>query len=455
MRKASVLLLLMVSIFTQAQNKKQDSLNNLYIHATSDTGRIDILFEMANLYAQSRPDSELFKAHSALIMSRQVNYFTGERRALKQIAEAYQFLGNFPLSLQYYLARLKLDESNPGSIEHLVTLLSIANLYQSEGDYEQAIVYAKKGYNLIQKKKLDDYRWYSYMVFGDTYEKMGLTRSALFYDIKARNLALLLKNESWIGMSSNNTGNAYLKAGNLKLAMNYYQQGIPYLVSNQITNFLCESYQGIATILSRTNHIDSAIVYAKKALKLAVDRSFSERYIKSCELLTSIYQIKHQPDSALSYQGKLLVMKDKLYSQQKIKLLENLTIEEQIRQKDRAEEKAEEARHRTYVLNMLLLGLMIPFFFLLSLMLSKRRVHKRVVEFSGIISLLLLFEYLTILLHPLVELWTNNSPFLEIIIFVGIAAIITPAHHRLENWMLGKLSKHHQQRVQIEQKPSV
>ncbi|MFI5157407.1 MAG: tetratricopeptide repeat protein [Sphingobacteriales bacterium] len=455
MRRISLLLLLIVSTITHAQNKNQDSLNDLYKNAKSDTGRIDILFEMGNGYAQSRPDSELFKAHLAFIMSRRIKYFTGERRALKQIAEAYQFLGNFPLALQYYLARLKLDESYPGSAEQLVTLLSIANLYQSEGDYEQAIVYAKKGYALIQKNKLKDYQWYSYMVFGDTYEKMNLTRNALFYDIKAVNLALSLKNEAWLGMALNNTGNAYLKAGDLKLAMNYYQQGIPYLVSNQITNFLCESYQGVATILSRTDHVDSATVYAKMGLQLAIERNFNERYIKLCELLTSIYQKKHQPDSALSYQGKLLLMNEKVYSQEKIKLLENLTIEEKIRQKDLIEEKIEQTRHRTYVLNMLFLGLMIPFFFLLSLILSKRHVHKKVVEFSGVISLLLLFEYLTILLHPLVESWTDNSPFLEIMIFVAIAAIITPAHHRFEDWMLGKLAKHNQQRAKIEQQPSV
>jgi tetratricopeptide (TPR) repeat protein len=455
MRWVSALLLLLTWLSTDAQNKTEDSLSNVYSHVRSDTGRVDILFDMANAYAQSRPDSELFKARTALIISRRIKYFTGERRALKQMAEAYQFMGNFPLALQYYLARLKLDENHPGSAEQVVTLLSIANLYQSEGDYEEAIVYAKKGYALIDKNKLEDYRWYSYMVFGDTYEKMNKAANALFYDEKAIHLALAVKNATWLGMSLNNTGNAYLKAENLKQAMNYYQQGIPYLISSQSTNFLCESYEGIATILSRTSKPDSAIFYAKKALALAIDRSFNEHYIKACELLTSIYQTKHQPDSALSYQGKLLLMKDKVYSQQKIRQIENLTIAEQIRQKDLIQEKAEHDRHRTYVLNMLALGLLIPFFFLLSLTLSKRRVHKRVVEFSGIVSLLLFFEYLTILFHPLVESLTDNSPFLEILIFVAVAAVITPAHHRIENWMLQKLSKHHQPDEKITQNATV
>lgn len=444
-----------VDIQANAQSKTEDSLNNLYAHTTSDTGRVDVLFDMANDYAQSRPDSELFKARAALIISRRIKYFTGERRALKQMAEAYQFMGNFPLALQYYLARLKLDENHTGFTEQVVTLLSIANLYQSEGDYQEAITYAKKGYALIDQHKLEDYRWYSYMVFGDTYEKMNKAANALYYDEKAIRLALTVKNTTWLGMSLNNTGNAYLKAGNLRQAMKYYQQGIPYLISSQSANFLCESYQGIATVLGNTNKPDSAIFYARKALELAVDRNFSENYIKACELLTSIYETKHQPDSAFSYQGKLLRMKDKVYSQQKVRAIENMTIVEQIRQKDLAQERIERERHRTYVLDMLALGLLIPFFFLISQILSKRRVHKRLVEFSGIVSLLLFFEYLTILLHPLVESWTDNSPFLEILIFVTVAAVITPAHHRLENWMLMKLTRHHQVNEDTAQKDSV
>lgn len=59
------------------------------------------------------------------------------------------------------------------------------------------------------------------------------------------------------------------------------------------------------------------------------------------------------------------------------------------------------------------------------------------------LSLLFLFEYLTLLLHPTVAELTHHTPVYEILIFVGIAAILIPAHHRLEHWMIHKLSHHH------------
>ncbi len=434
---------LLMILPASAQNHQLDSLSAAYARAKTDTSRVDILIELGDLYAQNKPDSELFKARQALFISRKAKYPMGERRALKQMAEAYQFMGNYPLALQFYLERLKLDEQYLGSEEEVVTLLSVANLYLSEKDFQQALNYAKKGEERINRGQFKDYRWYNDMVFSEIYEKMNNSRLALVYDDLAYRLALANGNKAWLGMSLNNTGNAYLKAGNLPQALRHYRLGIPYLLAGQNASFLCESYQGIATIKFRSGQPDSALVYAKKSLALAIDRNFSEKYIRACELLTEVYKKQHQPDSALAYLGKVVVMKDSVYSQDKEKQIASLTLTEQLRQKDLLEEKAEKDRHRTYVLNMLLIGLLIPFSFLVSLVMSKRKMHPKIVAFSGVISLLLLFEYLTILLHPAVERWTDDSPFLEIMIFVAVAAVLTPAHHRLEHWMLTKLTAHH------------
>ncbi|RYY70622.1 MAG: hypothetical protein EOO13_06000 [Chitinophagaceae bacterium] len=58
----------------------------------------------------------------------------------------------------------------------------------------------------------------------------------------------------------------------------------------------------------------------------------------------------------------------------------------------------------------------------------------------GVISLLILFEYLTLLLHPRVVEFTHHTPFYELLIFVGVAALLIPAHHRIEHWLIAKLT---------------
>lgn len=434
-------LLLPLFVFCSG-NKQQDSLRRKYTRATTDSTRADILTELAYLYGQDKPDSELYIAQQALVLSRKIKYNSGEMSALKLMAEGYKFFGNYPLALQYYLQRLKLDEKEQNPQWQVATLLSIGNVYQLEGDYNLAIEYAKKGYAIIDKKKLENYRWYSYMTFGDTYDKMNKISEALFYDKKAYDMAVQQKNEAWLGMVLNNTANTYTRDKQYAVAQADYRRAVPYLKANHIESFLCESYQGIANILLKKGILDSAAFYAKLSLNLALSRSFSEKYLRSCQLLTDIYRSQHLADSALQYQSKLLAMKDSIYSRDKERQVANLTISEELRQRERVQEKLEEETERNYKLKLLAVGLLIPFSFLISLILSKRKMHAKIIEFSGIVSLLLLFEYLTILLHPMVVTWTNHSPFLEILIFVSIAAVLTPTHHRLEHWMLHKLTAH-------------
>jgi tetratricopeptide (TPR) repeat protein len=443
MKRLIYILLSLSFISAFGQDKRIDSLNTAYAEANTDSDKVKILSNIADLYAQSHPDSELYKAQQALLISHRIKFINGELWSLKQMAEAYQFMGNYPLALQYYLKRLQLDEENPNPEREMVTLLGIANLYELEGDYKQALYYANKSTALAERFKLEQYRWYSYISFGDLYEKTGNIPKAEYYNEQAYQLAISKKNEGWMGMCLNNIGNTYIKANEYSKAFDSYKKGLPFLQKDNNDSFLCETYQGIAKAFSHFGKLDSAIYYGKRALKLAKSRRLSSYYLQSCKLLTHLYETGKQADSALVYQGRLLVMKDSIYSQEKVKQMESLTIAERLRQKERILEKQQEEEERVYKMNMLLIGLFIPLFFLISVFLSKRKIKRRVVEFSGILSLLMLFEYLTLLLHPIIGDFTGHSPLYEIIILVTIAAVLTPTHHRLEHWMIHQLTHKH------------
>ena len=77
---------------------------------------------------------------------------------------------------------------------------------------------------------------------------------------------------------------------------------------------------------------------------------------------------------------------------------------------------------------------------------SRIKIHIRVVKILGILSLLILFEYLTLLFHPYVATITHHTPVIEMFIFVSIAAILIPAHHRIEHWLIQRLINNRQGR---------
>jgi hypothetical protein len=66
-------------------------------------------------------------------------------------------------------------------------------------------------------------------------------------------------------------------------------------------------------------------------------------------------------------------------------------------------------------------------------------MHVSVIKILGILSLLFLFEYLTLLLHPFIVKFTHHTPVYELLISVLIAALIIPIHHRIEHLIIEKL----------------
>ena len=61
------------------------------------------------------------------------------------------------------------------------------------------------------------------------------------------------------------------------------------------------------------------------------------------------------------------------------------------------------------------------------------------IEFLGVVALLIVFEFLNLLLHPFLENITHHSPVLMLLALVCIAALLVPMHHRVEKWATAKL----------------
>ena len=117
-----------------------------------------------------------------------------------------------------------------------------------------------------------------------------------------------------------------------------------------------------------------------------------------------------------------------------------MTFEEDLRQQELANEKnkAEDERKQNIQYALLALGIII----LLSLYLLLSRsfiTNTKLIEFFGVIGLLIVFEFLNLLLHPFLERITHHSPVLMLMALVCIAALLVPLHHKVEHWATAKL----------------
>ena len=443
MSKTAILFsaLLFYALASYGQHNLQTACTLLWQKEKTDTGKAIILYHFSSAYQIFKPDSALLLAQEAYSLSTKNEFLKGQSWALNQMAGAFNRLGNYTEALQYYIRQLKIEEQRGYADNIAIIDMNIALVYNSERDEDKALYYAHEADSIITTNNLSDLALYSLLNLGEITARANKLPLALSYTLDCYKQSLNTKDSLITGTALNNLGNIYSKMGDQNQAITSYKASIPYLKSMNDNNTLSECTLGLAKALEKSDRQDSARYYAMQSYDLSYRNGFLDPALDASSFISQLYKKEKKFDSAFFYHEIMFTIKDSIESTEKIKQLESITIAEQLRQTQIAEQLEQEKQNRLEKLQFLAIGIMIPIFFLLSLYISRKKVHAKIIEFSGIVSLLLLFEYITLLIHPVIVEKTNNSPILEIIIFVAIAALITPTHHRIETWLISRLTK--------------
>ena len=449
--KYALLSFVMLSFLcASAQNRVVDSLNSLLATAKQDTNKVNLLWNLANEYNAFKPDTARILAEQALLLAEKIKYTEGESRSLGAIANALNQVGNYPRALEYYLRKLKLEEnrSNPQNMANVILNIGTVYLYQEQ--YDKALDYYYQADSIMQTDNDGDPKFgliikYSIALdIGDLYNRINRLDSAFIYFQRSLDISKQEMNGDFTGTSMVGIAEVYLKQKQFEKAGNLFITALPYLEAANDEDLICEASWGLANVYDSLNKHDEAKYYAKKMLLLAQKDGFLRWQLKAADFLEAHYKKMNRVDSAYTFLVMSQQLRNSISSADKIREAQVISSNEQLRQTELAEQKIKAKKERIQQLQLLFIGIFIPALFLMTLLLSRRKIHVRVIKFMGIISLLILFEYLTLLLHPYVADITNHTPIIELIIFVAIAAILIRAHHRIEQWFIDKLinSKH-------------
>ena len=201
----------------------------------------------------------------------------------------------------------------------------------------------------------------------------------------------------------------------------------------------------MAEHFQRNNQTDSCVFYAKKAIETVSNTAFFYLSSKPAKLLSEIYE-KTNCDSTLKYAKLIKTANDSLSSSKTNQQVLLMTFEEDLRQQELAAEKIKEQQQRKQNIQYALLALGIITFIIAFLLLSRKLIsNTKLIQFLGVVALLLVFEFLNLLLHPFLERITHHSPALMLLALVCIAALLVPLHHKLEHWATTKLVEKNKQ----------
>lgn len=425
-----------------AQKNDADSISRLIAQANTDTGKVRVICDIAYDLRVNDPETALKITSEALSLAKRIKYTEGQSKSLGTMAIIFRIMGNFPLALEYHFKRLKLVEKSNDPKKYAEALTNIGYVYINLEEYKKALEYYYKSDSVLKLVgSLGAANFNLALNFGDAYDRMNMNDSAFVYFTQSLNIARQIKNKNYEGMSMVGLGNNYSKTGQYTLALANYQSGIVNLKAAENDDLLCEAYIGLANLFKKQNQNDSALLYARKSFLLAEKDGFLPRYLDAATFLSAHYRNEKNIDSSFFYLNLEQALNDSINSKSRIREAQVLSSNEQIRQLEIAENLKAAKAERKQQLQLLFIAIFIPGFFMLTLLLSRIKLHVRLIKILGILSLLILFEYLTLLLHPYVAEITHHTPVYEMLIFVSIAALLIPTHHRVESRLIEWLTK--------------
>lgn len=407
-----------------------------------DNHRIDLILNFFAATQESNPILDMQNAQKLLLQSQNNKDKISEAAALGEMGYNYWSFGNTVKHLEYDIRALAIAEESGNKKIIALSKNFLAHNYSftSNPDFRKAIkLYLEAEQAAIEGKSQILQSW-ALMNLGATYYITGQLDSALMYTQKTYELINRIKYNQYLSYVLTQFGDLHGKMGNASLAINYYTLAVQEAAKVNAYRFLSLAYRSIGAYYKKSNQIDSASVYAKKAIIAVQNTAFA--YIMAAEpaqLLLEIYK-NINSDSALKYSEIYRIANDSLYNARNVQQAQTLTFENELRQQELTAEKTKAEKQRKQNIQYALIALSIIASIILFLLLSRSFItNSKLIEFFGVIALLIVFEFLNLLLHPFLERVTNHSPILMLLALVCIAALLVPLHHRVEKWATAKL----------------
>lgn len=438
--KAFLLLLFACSFCTgtAAQSNITDSLEAKMAITKPDINKVSLLLVASAEYTYTNPKKATHYAEEAILLSNSLHNDTARVRGMNALAFSLFVVGNYSTAMKIALQSLALAGKENYTRGIASTYSIIGNIYRRQGSYKNAIAYLWNAKTLAETLQIKPFLANTLSTLGMTYLDNRQTDSAMYYLQAAYQLAVEVKTPD-LSLFYNRMGDLQYELQNPTLALEYYRLASATALKTGNSRWLCLNYVSVASVFKKEAQLDSSIAYARQALVLGQNR-FLQQQLQASTILSDVYAKQNHSDSSLKYLRLSLAIKDSMQNNQEEADIQNLLFEERVQKKEVEEEvaTAKEERNRNLQYAAIALGLVG---FLIAFLLFSHSVlaNQRVIRFLGVLSLLVLFEFINLLLHPYVGNLTHHSPVLMLLFMVCLAALLIPLHHKLEHWITHKM----------------
>ena len=354
---------LFVSVCSFAGNV--DSLKALYAAEKNDTARFVLCQLIVDAYQESAPETA--KPYGLIMMqlAENLDWEMGKAISLNTVGYLNSLTGNYPAALQNFLKGIAIAEKNDfakddRSVNHLSKLAfsfsskdindyrfyihydllhNLGNLYEGLESYELMLEAYQKAREVVSGSNLVYEKYEVAHSIGRAFLHLGKTEEAIKALLRSEVLSEKITYRRYLGFLYRDLGNAYLKTGNLPLALKNFRRGISEANHAQNVRAAYGPAIGLAYTWYLSGRYDSALHFAHMARQLSVTIGVPKGILGADTVLASIHKAGKNMDSAYFFLSEAAILKDRLMSADKIKQLQVITEQDNKRKSDIAAEK--------------------------------------------------------------------------------------------------------------------
>jgi tetratricopeptide (TPR) repeat protein len=429
-------------LFAQTQDARVSKLKSAWRSAADDRTRVRLLGEISYAYLWTDSDSAIHYAQEQLSLALRGKNREQEIMANKNLANTLNLKGMTQSALQYLLQGLRIAEELGNDSLLNILYAGLGALYSDMGNKAESIPYLMRSLEMSAKLGDNVQSCHNLVNLGITYQESGQLDSALQYIQLAYSKAL--ETDKWeydmMGAILLYSGVIQYKLHNYDIALAYYRKALTSALQFADWVDVSEVEQNIADYYLKAGRRDSALHHYRLSMS-AADRI---DYNKAREVLSGkmagIYK-NGDKDSAFKYLNLQMTIKDSLFNEQQVRTQQNMIFRERLYQEEKQAELIQSIKERNFNLQLLAIIVFIIGFFSVILVLAKVRIRPAVVEWLGVIALLMLFEFIALLIHPFIEKWTDHSPVYMLLALMVVAAGMGPLHHKVRGKIMSRLTR--------------
>jgi len=400
----------------------------------NDSARFYLAFSMLTV-SETNPVLDMHNADVLLVHGQMTGDKVAQTLGLLCLGYDYRVFGSTAKALEYNIKGVAVAEETGDPRLLASAYAGVSTNYLDLQDYPTAIAYGKK--SIANAAKIDDVNMFTIvgpMFLGETYLAAGQLDSALIHTQKAYELTMSSGIKDYLGAIYGQLGAIQARMGDPRLAENYIHLAVEEGYRIGSPKYINIPYTALAEFHAAAGRSDTAIVYARQAIDVVQGTPFSTMVRKPAQLLTELYR-NIAVDSAFKYSEMYKAANDSLYNFKAIQQTQLMTFEEEARQQQLVVARAQNQQQRGRNMQFAGIALGIVAFIIGFLVFSRSRyASAKLISFLSVVALLIVFEFLNLLLSPIIGDLTNNTPIFMLLALVCVAALLAPLHQRIQKW---------------------